>query len=159
MTFTAVVSYENPSRLGPPLVYMTRSEVTVQRPNKLRVITPGDGPASEFYYDGKTVVAFAPAENLAAVAEAPPTIDATLEAAYHYAAIYFPFYAAYHPPTTVNYYGSSCGNCGGWSTAGPPPRAPLWAWSPVQPLLRPTPPPPRRTPTTLASPPAASTPR
>jgi len=27
-------------------------------------------------------------------------------------------YPAYHPPTTVNYYGSSCYNCGGWSTAG-----------------------------------------
>jgi len=24
----------------------------------------------------------------------------------------------YHPPTTVNYYGSGCYNCGGWSTAG-----------------------------------------
>ena len=91
MSFTAVVSYENPSRLGPPLVYTTRSDVTLQRPNKLRVISPGDGPASEFYYDGKTVVAFAPAENLAAVADAPPTIDAMLEAGYHYAAMYFPF--------------------------------------------------------------------
>jgi hypothetical protein len=91
MSFTAVVSYENPSRLGPSLVYTTRSDVTLQRPNKLRVISPGDGPASEFYYDGKTVVAFAPAENLAAVADAPPTIDAMLEAGYHYAAMYFPF--------------------------------------------------------------------
>jgi hypothetical protein len=27
-------------------------------------------------------------------------------------------YPAYHPPTTVNYYGSGCYNCGGWSTAG-----------------------------------------
>src|SRR5947208_3425053 len=27
-------------------------------------------------------------------------------------------YSTYHPPTTVNYYGSSCSNCGGWSTAG-----------------------------------------
>lgn len=27
-------------------------------------------------------------------------------------------YPAYHPPTTVNYYGSSCYNCGGWSAAG-----------------------------------------
>ena len=27
-------------------------------------------------------------------------------------------YATYHPPTTVHYYGSSCYNCGGWSTAG-----------------------------------------
>ncbi len=91
MSFTAVVSYEGLSRLGPPLVYTTRSEVTMQRPNKLRVITPGDGPASEFYYDGKTVMAYSPAANLVAVTDAPPTIDATLKAAFHAAAIYFPF--------------------------------------------------------------------
>jgi hypothetical protein len=91
MSFTAVISYENPSLPGPPLVYTTRSEVTLQRPDKLRVITPGDGPASEFYYNGKTVMAYAPAENLVAVAEAPPTIDAALQEAYYYAAMYFPF--------------------------------------------------------------------
>ena len=91
MTFTTVISYESPSRLGPPLIYTTRSEVTLQRPDKLRVITPGDGPASEFYYNGKTMVAFAPAENLVSTAEAPPTIDAALKAAYDSAAIYFPF--------------------------------------------------------------------
>jgi hypothetical protein len=91
MRFTAVISYESPSRLGPPLVYTTTSEVTLQRPDKLRVITPGDGPASEFYYDGKTMMAFEPAANLVAVAEAPPTIDAALKAAYDNAAIYFPF--------------------------------------------------------------------
>ena len=28
------------------------------------------------------------------------------------------YYGGYHPPTTVNYYGSGCYNCGGWSTAG-----------------------------------------
>ena len=91
MSFTAVVTYENPSRLGPPLAYTTLSEVTMQRPDKLRVITSGDGPASEFYYNGKTMVAFAPAENLVAVAQAPPTIDAALKAAFDSAAIYFPF--------------------------------------------------------------------
>ncbi len=91
MTFTAVVSYESPSRLGPPLVYSTKSEVTLQRPDKLRIITLGDGPASEFYFDGKTMMAFAPAENLVAVADAPPTIDGALQAAYDSAAIYFPF--------------------------------------------------------------------
>jgi hypothetical protein len=91
MTFTAIVSYESPSRLGPPLIYSTKSEVTLQRPDKLKVITLGDGPASEFYYDGKTMMAFAPAENLVAVADAPPTIDAALQAAYDSAAIYFPF--------------------------------------------------------------------
>jgi hypothetical protein len=91
MSFTAVVSYESPSRLGPPLIYTTKSEVTMQRPDKLRVITLGDGPAHEFYYDGKVMMAFAPAENLVAVGDAPPTIDAALKAAYDSAAIYFPF--------------------------------------------------------------------
>jgi hypothetical protein len=91
MSFTAIVSYESPSRLGPPLVYSTRSEVTVQRPDKLRVITTADGPRSEFYYDGKTMTAFSPAENLVAVADAPPTIDAALQVAFDTGAIYFPF--------------------------------------------------------------------
>jgi len=91
MAFTAVVSYENPSRLGPPSSTPRGPRSPCSVPTSLQVITPGDGPASEFYYDGKTVVAFAPAENLAAVAEAPPTIDAMLEAGYQYAAIYFPF--------------------------------------------------------------------
>jgi len=91
MSFTAVISYENPSRLGPPLIYTVRDDVTLLRPDKLKVITPGDGPASEFYYDGKTMSAFAPAENLIAMASAPPTIDAALQAAYKDAAIYYPF--------------------------------------------------------------------
>jgi hypothetical protein len=91
MTFTATVGYEFPSKLGPPLVYTMRYDVTMQRPDKLRILMPGDGPASEFYYDGKTMMAYAPAENLVAVADAPPTIDATLMAAYNTAALFFPF--------------------------------------------------------------------
>lgn len=91
MSFTAVVTYENPSRLGTPLAYTTKSEVTLQRPDKLRVITPADGPATEFYYDGKAMMAFAPSENLLAVSDAPPTIDGALEAAFKTADIYYPF--------------------------------------------------------------------
>ncbi len=91
MSFTALVTYESPSRLGFPLAYGTKSDVLFQRPNKLRVLTPGDGPASDFYYDGKTMMAYAPAEDLVAVADAPPTVDAMLETAYHSAAIYYPF--------------------------------------------------------------------
>ena len=78
MSFTATVGYEYPSKLGPPIVYTMRYDVTMQRPDKLKVVMPGDGPASEFYYDGKTMMAYAPAENLVAVADAPPTIDAAL---------------------------------------------------------------------------------
>jgi hypothetical protein len=91
MSFTAVISYENPSTLGPPLLYTVKNEVTLQRPDKLRVITSADGPPSEFYYDGKTMAAYAPVEKLVAAAPAPSTIDATLKSAYDSAAIYFPF--------------------------------------------------------------------
>ncbi len=91
MRFTAVVSYESPSRFGPALVYTTRDDVAMQRPDKLRVLSPGDGPASDFYYDGKSMVAFSPAEKLVAVAEAPPTIGAMLQKAYDTAQIFYPF--------------------------------------------------------------------
>jgi hypothetical protein len=91
VSFTAVVGYEYPSKLGPPIVYTTRYDVAMQRPDKLRILMPGDGPASEFYYDGKTMIAYAPAENLAAVADAPPTVDAALASAYKTASIFFPF--------------------------------------------------------------------
>lgn len=91
MSFTAVATYESPTSIGPPLAFTTSSEVLVQRPNRLRVITSGDGKGSEYYYDGKTLTAFAPSENLVAVAPAPPTVDATLEEAFKNAAIYFPF--------------------------------------------------------------------
>lgn len=91
LSFTAVTSYESPSRIGPPLVYTTVSEVSLQRPDKLRVVTPGDGPAYELYDDGKTLLAFSPAENVVAVADAPPTIDGALKLLYETAATYFPF--------------------------------------------------------------------
>ena len=91
MEFTAIETFENPSRLGFPLAYATKSDVLLQRPDKLRVITSGDGPVSEFYYDGKTMVAFAPVENLVAVADAPPSVDEMLGTAYHSAAISFAF--------------------------------------------------------------------
>jgi hypothetical protein len=91
LSFTAVVSEESPSRLGPALLYNSRYDVVLQRPDKLRIVSPGDGPPSEFYSDGKSMVAFAPKENLIAIAPAPSDIDAVLDAAYSKASIYFPF--------------------------------------------------------------------
>ena len=91
LSFTAVQIFESPSRQGPPLAYAKKTDVTLQRPDRMRVIISGDGPASEFYYNGKTVTAFAPAENLLAVSDAPATIDAMLEAVYHSAGIFFTF--------------------------------------------------------------------
>jgi hypothetical protein len=124
MSFQAVASYEYPSQLGPPIVYTVRYDVTMQRPDKVRVIIPGDGPASEFYYDGKTMMAYAPAENLVAVADAPPTIDGALKAAFETADIYYPFtdlivadpYAALTDGAVLAFYIGPSGVVGGTKT-------------------------------------------
>lgn len=91
MSFNALAIYESPDRTGLPLAYTTLSQVSLQRPNRLKVISPGDGPRTEFYYDGKTVNAYEPAAKLVATVDAPDTIDAMLRAAFQRAAIYFPF--------------------------------------------------------------------
>ena len=91
MAFTAVTTYESPSVYGAPLAFTTTSEVLLQRPDKLAVVTAGDGQATEFYYDGKTMTQFSPAENLVAIANAPPTIDAMLKTLYDVAGTYYAF--------------------------------------------------------------------
>ena len=91
LSFTAVATFERTSAFGHVLQYASKYEVTLQRPNKLRVVTLGDGPRSEFYYDGKTIAQLAPVENLVATAAAPATIDAMLSSAFEAADIYFPF--------------------------------------------------------------------
>jgi hypothetical protein len=150
----------------------------MRRPDKLRVLTPGDGPASEFYYDGKTMVAFEPAASLVAVADAPPTIDAALKAAYDTAAIYFPFtdvivadpYKGLVDGLKHAFYIGQSRVVGGtttdmvaivnnwvfeqiWIGADDklPPLVPRSAWLPVRLWPRPTLPPPRRVPTLRAT--------
>jgi hypothetical protein len=91
MSFTAVELFEQPTRQGAPLGYTSKYEVTLQRPDKLRVMKPADGNDTSFYYDGKTMMGYSPTENLLAVADAPATIDATMEKAYKLAGIYVPF--------------------------------------------------------------------
>jgi len=91
MSFTAVAIYESPAKTLQPLAYTVQSDVTMERPNKLRVVTPGDGPPNEFYYDGKQIVAFEPQADLVAISDAPSTIDEMLKFAYEKAAIAFPF--------------------------------------------------------------------
>jgi hypothetical protein len=124
LSFTAVASYEYPSRLGPPIVYSMRYDVALQRPNQLKIVVPGDGPATEFYWDGKEMVAFAPAENLVAVAAAPPTLEGALKQAFNSAAIYFPFtdlllpdpYAAISPDAVTAFVVGPSGIVGGVKT-------------------------------------------
>ena len=91
MSFTAVATFQYPARNGQPLYYTNEYDVVMRRPDKLRVIMPGDGNASEYYDDGKVMAVYSPAFDLVAFADAPPTIDAMLKAAEEKAAVFFPF--------------------------------------------------------------------
>ena len=91
LSFTAFVSEESPSRLGPALMYTSRYDVSLQRPDRLRITSPGDGAVTDLFYDGKMLSAYVPADNLVATAPAAATIDATLMQAFKRADIYYPF--------------------------------------------------------------------
>jgi hypothetical protein len=65
------------------------------------VTNPYGSSATHYYGEGTTVSS---SSGTTAYAYHPPYYGAT--------------YPAYHPPTTVNYYGNECYNCGGWSNAG-----------------------------------------
>lgn len=91
IAFHALGAFDVPARDGQPLFYYSRSEVLLVRPNKLRVIVPGDGPPSEFYFDGSTVAVLRPKEDLIAIAEVPGNLEDMLEKIYQKAGIYFPF--------------------------------------------------------------------
>ncbi len=84
-------AFDEPAANGQPLFYMIDSNISLQRPDRLKVVVLGDGPPSEFYYDGKEFAVYLPASNMIAVETAPPRLEEMLEAAYDKAGIYFPF--------------------------------------------------------------------
>ena len=67
-----------------------RSEVTLQRPDKLRVSLSGDGQRLESYCNGNTMVTYSAAEKAFTIAKAPPTINECLKDAYKSAALETP---------------------------------------------------------------------
>ncbi len=91
ISFDALTAFDVPARNGQPLFYYSRSEVLLARPDKLRVIVPGDGPPSEFYFDGNTVAVYRPEEDLIAIADVPGNVEEMLGKIYQKAGIYFPF--------------------------------------------------------------------
>ena len=48
LSFTAIATYESPARTLQPLAFTVQYDVTLLRPDKLRVISPGDGAPNEF---------------------------------------------------------------------------------------------------------------
>ncbi|MGJ0509929.1 MAG: DUF2092 domain-containing protein [Methylocystis sp.] len=91
MSFNVRRAFDEPAANGQPLFYMVSTNVSLQRPDKLKVVALGDGPPSEFYYDGKEFAVYLPASNMIAVESAPANLDEMLEAAFNKAGLYFPF--------------------------------------------------------------------
>jgi len=95
-TFRTSSTVEVPAKTGQFITLFANSEFALQRPNKLRVRVAGEVPNFNFFYNGSTVAAFAPNNNLYSVSNAPGTIDAMLpaiekETGIHFASAYVLF--------------------------------------------------------------------
>ena len=85
-------------------------DATIENPRDILALQAGH--LVDFFTGNARMMAFAPAENLVAIAAAPPTIDGALKAAYESAAIYYPFtdvivadpYAAIEPGLKLAFY-------------------------------------------------------
>jgi hypothetical protein len=91
LSFNVRRAFDEPAANGQPLFYMVDSKISLRRPDQLKVEVLGDGPKSEFYYDGKEFAVYLPDSNLIAVETAPPHLEEMLETAFDKAGIYFPF--------------------------------------------------------------------
>jgi hypothetical protein len=56
-------------------------DMTVRQPDRLRASVVGDDDSREFFYDGKALTIYDPAQKYYATMDSPPTIAATLDAA------------------------------------------------------------------------------
>jgi hypothetical protein len=74
MTFTANAMVTAPVR-GQLLNFFSNSNVTVKRPNGLKVETRSDSRPTNFYFDGKTMSILSPREKMFASIAAPATLD------------------------------------------------------------------------------------
>jgi hypothetical protein len=79
-TYQSMSTVEVPARTGQFITLFSTADVALKRPDKLRARLSGEAPHFDFYFDGATAAAFAPASKVYSVAKAPPTIDAMLPA-------------------------------------------------------------------------------
>lgn len=79
-TYKSSSIFEVPAKTGQFVTLFSNADVALKRPDKLRVRMVGEAPHFDFYYDGKTVSAFAPATKVFSISKAPSTIDVMLPA-------------------------------------------------------------------------------
>ncbi len=77
-TYQSKSIVEIPADTGQFFTLFSTAEVMLQRPNKLSSRLGGEAPRFDFFYDGSTVTAFAPATKVYSQTKAPSTIDAML---------------------------------------------------------------------------------
>jgi len=77
-TFYTDSILEMPCATGQFITVVSKGFVAVQRPNKIRAIYEGDAHAFDFLYDGSSVTAAAPREQVYSTTKAPDTIDEML---------------------------------------------------------------------------------
>ena len=77
-TFKSSSIFEVPAKTGQFLTLFSNADVALKRPDKLRASMVGEAPHFNFFYDGKTVAAFAPGTKVYSLTKSPPTIDAML---------------------------------------------------------------------------------
>lgn len=90
LQFQARVQSDAPSIDGVPVIYTSNSDFAIQRPNKMAVMTSGQGNPSELIYDGKSIVAITPNTDIVAFSKAPGNIDDMAEYIFKKAGLYFP---------------------------------------------------------------------
>jgi hypothetical protein len=71
---------ENVADNGQIITYFNTSEITVERPDKLRVDFKGRGQDVQLFYNGGQAVLYAPGPKLYATVPAPKTLDGVLDA-------------------------------------------------------------------------------
>ena len=79
-TYRSVSTVEVLAKTGQFLTLFSTVEVALKRPDRLRARLSGEAPHFDFYFDGTTASAYAPAINVYSTVQAPPTIDAMLPA-------------------------------------------------------------------------------
>jgi hypothetical protein len=77
-TFHAEITFDHVLPSGQKLQFAAAEEVVLERPGRLYVEWNGDLGARQFWYDGKSVTLYDPAQTFYASEAAPPEIDAML---------------------------------------------------------------------------------
>jgi hypothetical protein len=78
-SFRAITSRERLGSNGQIITFVRQSEVTVFRPDKLRVRTTGEHESLDFYFNRGAVILYAPDQKLYAPINTEPTLDLAVD--------------------------------------------------------------------------------